>query len=187
MSLLILFILWQFGVFPGIPYGGKAIALIVGESIATQTTTVQSISAEAILPLASVDAEAVESMTTLTEEAAAFVQPEADTVVSVMTEVMATPTKAPALCNGIPSRIGKGMQGQIHSGGVSSNLREAPSTDGPSLGVLKPEMTFVVESDEAVCALGYLWIKIRINETDETGWTVEAKGDQYWLTPVNNE
>ena len=186
--LLVAFVVWQVGLIPGLPYSGKAVSLL-GINEAKITTTPEATSEIAIMPLEAVDAAVMgdSGLEDSTGEAEASGQTQAGLMLSATPTGLAvtvTPSKAPFLCNGVTTRVFPGQQGRIIPGGTSSNLREAASTEGPSQGVLKPGMTFTVIGEEPVCSLGYLWIQVQIDDTGQSGWTVEAQGDVYWLTPI---
>lgn len=186
--LLAAFVVWQVGLIPGLPYSGKAVSLLA-KNEAEITTTPEATAEVTILPLDSVDTAGMSEseLTDPAAEAETAGQTQLTAVLSATPStpaITATPSKAPFLCNGVTTRIFSGQQGGIIPGGTSSNLRQAASTDGPSQGVLKPDMTFTVIGEEPVCSQGYLWIEVRIDDTGQSGWTVEAQGDVYWLTPI---
>lgn len=185
--ILVLFAVWQLGFFPKLPYSGKAVQLLSGQHETKAAATAKPTEIPVILPLETSSASEAESALPI-ESTEATVMPADDLASAATAEpaVTITPTKAPFLCNGVTTRIPYGEWGGITPGGVSSNLRPDPSTEGASRGVLRPGMSFVVVSQEPVCSLGFLWIEVEVEETGQRGWTVEAKGSQYWLAPADN-
>lgn len=185
--ILVLFAVWQLGFFPELPYSGKAVQLFSGQHQAEPTATVQPTEVPVILPLEAASAPEVKSALPIESPEATGMPVDAlASAAAAEPAVIITPSKAPFLCNGVTTRIPYGEWGGITPGGVSSNLRPDPSTEGASRGVLRPGMSFVVVSQEPVCSLGFLWIEVEVEETGQRGWTVEAKGSQYWLAPADH-
>ena len=90
-----------------------------------------------------------------------------------------------------PSRMIVGNDGYSRSE-VEVRIRDIPSVNGTQLSTLPPYENFpsllfeVV--DGPVCADGYAWWQIYVEESDLLGWSAEAArtddGDEYWLEPV---
>lgn len=186
--LLAAFVVWQVGLIPGLPYSGKAVSLL-GKNEAEVTPAAAATAEVTIMPLDPVEPAGMSDseLTDPAAEAETAGQTQQAAVLSAtptVPAITATPSKAPFLCNGVTTRIFSGQKGGIIPSGTSSNLREAASTEGPSQGVLKPGMTFTVIGEEPVCSQGYLWIEVQIDDTGQSGWTVEAQGNVYWLNPI---
>lgn len=113
--------------------------------------------------------------------------------VDVSPELQPTPTETPRptipgtagdICPGspIPSRLAVGMRAEVEPGGVNNRLRAEPNTDAEVLDQMPPGASFIIvggpECDEAN---QLRWWEVQYNE--QTGWTAEGEGDEYYLCP----
>ncbi len=181
---LVLFVLWQLGLFPGLPAGGKAAKLISlqfqNQPAETQSPE-QALSDIPIVPLT--EDLAAEGLPLPAEnETADPAEPAAAGIVASTATVVA-PTSTPAAfqCNGMENRLRPDQSGQLRPGGNPSKLRSKPTIESDTLKVLYGGAPFVVINEKPVCADGYLWIKVRLDEYLQEGWTVEADQSDYWL------
>ena len=66
---------------------------------------------------------------------------------------------------------------------LSSRVRSEAGTDGRILGQIDPGEEVQV-LDGPACENGWVWWKIRSQETNLTGWTAEGDREDYWLVPL---
>ncbi len=170
-----IFILWQLGFIPQIPYGGKAARRI----------QIESNSAAQIIPTipkednpeTSPQPSATETMT---ETEASLLRLETETPQPTPT-IAVTDTPQPIQCGNLTNRLREGQYGKIISGGRSSKIRSLPSLSSETLATFNANKEFIVLADAPVCEEGYLWIRVRILADQYEGWTVEADAENYWL------
>jgi hypothetical protein len=95
--------------------------------------------------------------------------------------LVAPPSAALANCPGtLPSRLTVGQLGRV-TPGDPNNLRAAPSLQAQLLGQIPGSGVFTVLSGPQ-CADGMAWWEVDYNGL--RGWTVEGRGDTYWLEPA---
>ena len=172
--LLVFFIFWQLGLFPAIPYGGKAAKLIPVQLQSEPTEPEISVTVEET-PLALIPVEVEQATATIFET---------DSPTATITPIPQTATPTPFQCNGIENRLLAEQRGMVVPGGNPGKVRSAPDTGSETLKVLYANLPFTVLSDDPVCTSDYLWVKIRMDNDDVEGWTVEADRNGYWLSPL---
>jgi uncharacterized protein YraI len=97
------------------------------------------------------------------------------------------PTASPTatVCVGGPApRLLSGQMGRVVLTGTPNNVRSAPGTDGPLVGLLQPGASFYIMAGP-YCAGGVAWYAVVATESDLTGWTAEGLGNTYWLEPYS--
>ncbi|MHB0965114.1 MAG: SH3 domain-containing protein [Bellilinea sp.] len=83
------------------------------------------------------------------------------------------------------SRLRIGDTAEVSSNPPLANrVRSQPSTDAEVVGSIQPGEDALV-LDGPACANGWVWWKVRSNETGLEGWTAEGDSSNYWLAPVS--
>lgn len=66
---------------------------------------------------------------------------------------------------------------------LANRVRSQPSLNGKVLGYIEPgEEVAVLEGPG--CSSGWVWWRVRADETGLEGWTAEGDDEGYWLVPV---
>ena len=90
----------------------------------------------------------------------------------------------PAFCEGAPPiQVAEGDTARVIAPTVPNRIRSLPTTDGAILGEIPGGGEFIVRGGPE-CAQGYTWFQIEYNGI--IGWTVEGRGDNYFIEPVSD-
>ncbi|MHC1771664.1 MAG: SH3 domain-containing protein [Flexilinea sp.] len=189
ISLLLLggFVLWQLGLIPGLPNGGKAAKWIISES-GIQPEGSKTPQLAAVESTQIKDGDEDRTLTNpITELTGTLATPAELSAQRSASPIAPSIIPEPVFCGNLSNRLTEGMHGKIISGGRSSKVRQEPSTESRVITIITSDQTFIVLNDDAVCNGGYSWIKISIPPENMEGWTVESDGSDYWLMETTND
>lgn len=88
-------------------------------------------------------------------------------------------------CDGAPVSRLQPYSFAIVTEGSPNNVRSQPSKSADLVGTIDPGTVVYVNRVDPVCADGFLWWQIVPRDSNgPRGWTVEGKGADYWLAPL---
>jgi hypothetical protein len=88
-------------------------------------------------------------------------------------------------CEGAPVSRLQPFSFAVATEGSPNNVRSKPSNSADLVGTIDPGTVVVIGKRDPVCADGFLWWQVEPRGAPEPhGWTVEGKGSDYWLAPL---
>ncbi|MEO1290533.1 MAG: SH3 domain-containing protein [Chloroflexota bacterium] len=102
----------------------------------------------------------------------------------IFVDLAETELAPPTMCEGAPPiQVIAGDSARVISATIPNRIRSEASTSGDIVGLIPAGDEFIVR-DGPTCAEGYTWFLIDYRGT--VGWTVEGRGNQYFIEPISD-